>query len=213
MPFGAAVRRISTRYRTLRYEVLKRAHGRCEACGISNQERALQVDHITSRSKGGLNDLSNLQALCSICNAQKLDRDMTDFRSAHAAYAARDDKCPFCTLPSKRIVAENELILAIRDAYPVTSGHTLLITRRHVEDQTGLWQPEINALHSLQGQLIGELRDADPTINGFNIGSNAGASAGQTIFHCHIHLIPRRAGDMEKPRGGVRGVIPDRQAY
>lgn len=198
---------------TLRYEVIKRAHGRCEACGVSNEERALQVDHIVPRSKGGSNDVSNLQALCSVCNAQKLDSDTTDFHSAHAAYALRDDRCPFCTLPSEQIVAENELILAVRDQYPVTSGHTLLMPRRHVEDQTGLWQPEINALHALQIQVIGQLRAADPAISGFNIGSNAGASAGQTIFHCHIHLIPRRAGDMRNPRGGVRGVIPDRQAY
>lgn len=198
---------------TLRYEVLKRAHGRCEACGISNQERALQVDHIIPRTKGGTNDLSNLQALCSICNAQKLDRDTTDFHAAHAAFALRNDDCPFCTLPSERIIAENELILAIRDAYPVTPGHTLLIPRRHIEDQTGLWQPEINALHALQVRTINQLREEDATISGFNIGSNVGAAAGQTIFHCHIHLIPRRPGDIENPRGGVRGVIPGRQAY
>lgn len=198
---------------TLRYEVLKRAHGRCEACGISNQERALQVDHIIPRTKGGTNDMSNLQALCSICNAQKLDRDTTDFHAAHAAYALRDDGCPFCTLPSERIIAENELVLAIRDAYPVTPGHTLLIPRRHVEDQTGLWQPEINALHALQVCMIGRLREEDAAISGFNIGSNAGTSAGQTIFHCHVHLIPRRDGDTENPRGGVRGVIPGRQTY
>lgn len=198
---------------TLRYEVLKRAHGRCEACGISNQERALQVDHIIPRTKGGTNDLSNLQALCSTCNAQKLNRDTTDFHAVHAAYADRDENCLFCTLPAERIIAENELIIAIHDAYPVTAGHTLLIPRRHVADQTGLWQPEINALNALQSEIIGRLRVEDPAISGFNIGSNAGESAGQTIFHCHVHLIPRRAGDMESPRGGVRGVIPGRQAY
>ena len=100
---------------TLRYEVLKRAHSRCEACGASNKERALQVDHIIPRAKAGTNQLSNLQALCNVCNAQKLHRDQTDFRSAHAAYALRDESCPFCTLRSERIVAENELVLAIRD--------------------------------------------------------------------------------------------------
>ena len=103
---------------TLRYEVLKRARGRCEACGISNEERALQVDHIIPRTKGGSNDLSNLQALCSSCNAQKLDRDTTDFHGAHEAYALRDASCPFCTLPPARIVAENILMVAIDDAYP-----------------------------------------------------------------------------------------------
>ena len=198
---------------TLRYEVLKRAHGRCEACGASNQERALQVDHIIPRAKGGTNDPSNLQALCSTCNAQKLDRDMTDFHAMHLAYAHREADCPFCTLPDHRLIAENELFVAIRDAYPVTDGHMLLIPRRHVVDQTGLWQPEINALHALQGQLIHRLREEDATISGFNIGSNAGASAGQTVFHCHVHLIPRRSGDVANPQGGVRGVIPAKQAY
>lgn len=156
--------------------------------------------------------MSNLQALCSVCNAQKLDRDTTDFHSAHAAYAVRDESCPFCTLPSERIVAENELILAVRDAFPVTCGHTLLIPRRHVEDQTGLRQPELNAVHALQPHIIGQLR-CGRAISGFNIGSNAGVSAGQTIFHCHIHLIPRRIGDVDDPTGGVGGVIPGRQRY
>lgn len=198
---------------TLRYEVLKRARRRCEACGISNEERALQVDHIIPRTKGGSNDLSNLQALCSSCNAQKLDRDTTDFHGAHEAYALRDANCPFCTLPPTRIVAENILVMAIEDAYPVTPSHILLLPRRHVPDQTGLWQPEINALAQLQTIMIERLRTTDPSISGFNIGSNAGVSAGQTIFHCHIHLIPRRDGDAENPRGGVRGVIPAKQSY
>ena len=198
---------------TLRYKVLKRAHGRCEACGITNEERALQVDHIIPRTKDGSNDLSNLQALCSTCNAQKLDRDRTDFHCIHEAYALRDENCLFCTLPPERIVVENELIIAIEDAYPVTPGHMLLIPRRHFSDQTGLWQPEVNALFALQVHLIEQLRTSDPSISGFNIGSNTGASAGQTIFHCHIHLIPRRDGDMADPRGGVRGVIPHRQSY
>lgn len=89
---------------TLRYEVLKRARGRCESCGISNEERALQVDHIMSRSKGGSNDLSNLQCLCSTCNAQKLGVDTTDFHSAHDAYHHRDLECPFCTLDHSRFI-------------------------------------------------------------------------------------------------------------
>jgi len=198
---------------TLRYEVLKRARGRCEACGVSNEERALQVDHIIPRTKGGSNDLCNLQALCSTCNAQKLDRDTTDFHGAHEAYALRDETCPFCTLPPERVAAENALMVAIEDAYPVTTGHMLLIPRRHVLDQTGLWQPEINALFALQCQLIQQLRATDSSISGFNIGSNVGASAGQTIFHCHVHLIPRRDGDVADPRGGVRGVIRERQSY
>lgn len=198
---------------TLRYEVIKRARGRCEACGVSNRERALQVDHIVPRAQGGSNDLINLQALCSACNAQKLDRDLTNFRAAQAAYDQRNADCIFCTLPIERIVFRNSLAIAVADAYPVTAGHMLILPLRHVADYLELWQPELNAIHDLQRQIVDRLRRDDPRISGFNIGTNAGASAGQTIFHCHVHVIPRRDGDMADPTGGVRGVIPGRQHY
>lgn len=198
---------------TLRYEIIKRARGRCEACGVSNQERALQVDHIVPRTKGGSNDLSNLQALCSACNAQKHDRDLTDFHATHEAYELRDPDCLFCTLPSERICLRNELAYAIEDAFPVTAGHTLVLPNRHVTDYFGLWQPELNAINDLQRQIVERLRRDDPTISGFNVGTNAGASAGQTISHCHVHVIPRRDGDTTNPTGGVRGVIPELQDY
>lgn len=197
---------------TLRYEVIKRAKGRCEGCGVSNQERAIQVDHIVPRTQDGSNDLSNLQALCSLCNAQKLDRDRTDFRAAHEAYERRDPSCLFCTLTPDRILLQNELAFAISDAFPVTPGHMLLIPRRHVDTYLDLWQPELNAITDLQRRAIDMLR-ADPAISGLNIGTNAGASAGQTIFHCHVHVIPRRDGDVDRPAGGVRAVIPGRQDY
>jgi ATP adenylyltransferase len=198
---------------TLRYEVLKRAKGRCEACGVSNQERALQVDHIVPRTKGGANDFWNLQALCSACNAQKLDRDSTDFHSAHDAYGVRDPHCPFCGLGAERITIENELAIAIRDAHPVTNGHTLIIPKRHVADYLGLWQPELNAIRDLEARTVLQLRAEDPTVAGFNLGTNAGSPAGQTIFHCHVHVIPRRHGDTKDPRGGIRGVIRGKQTY
>ena len=198
---------------TLRYEVLRRAKGRCEACGVSNQERALQVDHIVPRTKNGSNDLSNLQALCSACNNQKLDRDRTDFHDAHAEYEMRVAGCVFCVLEKTQVVRENELAVAIMDTFPVTHGHTLIIPRRHVSDYLGLWQPEVNAIRDLELRTVQELRDDDPTISGFNIGSNSGQSAGQTILHCHVHVIPRRDGDVAEPRGGVRGVIPSKQGY
>lgn len=198
---------------TLRYEVIKRAAGRCEGCGVSNRERALQVDHIIPRTKGGSNDLSNLQALCSTCNAQKLDRDHTNFHAAHEAYEVRDATCLFCALPPQRIQLRNELAFAVEDAFPVTEGHMLILPRRHVADYLELWQPELNAVHALQRQIVDHLRREDPTISGFNIGTNAGASAGQTIFHCHVHVIPRRDGDVADPRGGVRGVLPEKQSY
>jgi ATP adenylyltransferase len=198
---------------TLRYQVLERAKGRCEACGVSNIVRALQIDHIVPRMQGGSNDLSNLQALCSTCNAQKLDRDVTDFHSTHEAYRLRDPKCLFCTLDDDQIVMESELVLAVRDRFPVTSGHTLIIPRRHVVDYLELWQPELNAVRDLELHIVRQLRENDPTISGFNIGANSGVSAGQTVQHCHVHVIPRRDGDVPDPRGGVRGVIPSKQNY
>src|SRR5208283_295431 len=198
---------------TLRYEILRRAKFRCELCGISTEEKALEVDHIVPRNHGGVDDAINLQALCYSCNATKRDREDTDFRGVSERYEDRTAGCIFCETPSKRIVGENRLSIAIRDAYPVTKLHTLVIPKRHVADFFELFQPERNAVLSLLDESRLEIQNADPMVTGFNIGANAGKDAGQTIFHCHVHLIPRRSGDMEDPRGGVRGVIPDRQSY
>jgi hypothetical protein len=117
---------------TQRYEVLKRAMFRCELCGATAEDRALEVDHIVPRNWGGSDDLSNLQALCYSCNAMKRDRDTTDFRGMASRYGERADGCIFCNIDATRIVSENELMVAIRDAYPVTEGHSLLIPRRHI---------------------------------------------------------------------------------
>ena len=198
---------------TLRYEVLKRAKFRCELCGVSADEKALEVDHIVPRNHQGTDDPSNLQALCYSCNAMKRDRDSTDFRNVAESYAQREAGCLFCEIAATRIVAQNELAYAIRDAFPVTPLHTLIIPKRHVVDYFGLFQPEINAANALIRELRVDIASIDPDVNGFNIGTNAGQSAGQTIHHCHIHLIPRRDGDVASPRGGVRGVIPDKQSY
>ena len=121
--------------------------------------------------------------------------------------------CAFCALPSGRIIAENELALAFRDGFPVTEYHTLIIPKRHVSDFFDLFQPERNAMQALMEQQRALILQIDPTVTAFNVGVNAGADAGQTIFHCHMHLIPRRKGDVEEPRGGVRGVIPAKQKY
>jgi diadenosine tetraphosphate (Ap4A) HIT family hydrolase len=112
-----------------------------------------------------------------------------------------------------RAVEENELALAFLDGYPVTEGHTLIIPKRHVADYFDLFQPELNAIQQLLQSRQKALTEADPTIEGFNVGVNAGQVAGQTVFHCHIHLMPRRLGDMDDPKGGVRGVIPAKQKY
>jgi ATP adenylyltransferase len=198
---------------TTRYEVLKRAKSRCELCGISMHEKALEVDHIVPRSKGGVDDLTNLQALCYSCNAMKRDRDDEDFRQVVSSYDDREPACVFCAIPAGRMIDEDELFFIIRDMYPVTGLHTLLIPKRHTADYFGLHQPELNSLNRLLSKHRDLILAADAAVTGFNIGMNAGEDAGQTVHHCHIHLIPRRNGDSEDPRGGVRGVIPLRQKY
>lgn len=198
---------------TLRYEILKRAKFRCELCGISAEHKALEVDHILPRNHGGSDDLSNLQALCYSCNAMKRDRDDEDFRGIADEYTKRERGCVFCEISRERIVGENELAFAIRDAFPVTELHTLVIPKRHVSDLFDLYQPERNAIQQLLNEQRSEILKTDPTVKGFNVGNNVGSAAGQTVFHCHTHLIPRRADDVENPRGGIRGVIPSKQSY
>jgi diadenosine tetraphosphate (Ap4A) HIT family hydrolase len=120
--------------------------------------------------------------------------------------------CPFCDVPRDRIVGENEHALAFRDAYPVTDGHTLVVPRRHVESVFDLPDDEQAAVTSLVRRIRTEL-ESDFSPDGFNIGINDGQAAGQTVGHAHVHVIPRRAGDVMDPRGGVRWVIPDRAKY
>ena len=198
---------------TLRYEILKRAKFRCELCGISAEQKALEVDHIIPRNSGGTDDESNLQSLCYSCNAMKRDRDDTDFRGISSSYKDRESGCLFCEMPEERIIAENELAYAIYDAFPVTNLHTLIIPKRHVSDFFSLYQPEKNAISNLLDLQRKEILNSDPSVTGFNVGNNVGEDAGQTIMHCHTHLIPRRHSDLAEPRGGVRGVIPDKQKY
>lgn len=215
---GAAIwqhRSTSTGYisGSLRYDVLKAAHGRCELCGVPAEERFLEVDHIVPRSRGGSDDLSNLQALCYRCNQNKGNRDDADLRQASAIYDTRDSGCPFCTKALERAVAEHPLAVAVTDAYPVTAGHTLVLPRRHVASWSELTRPEGLAVDRLAQRVRAQREAEDPSITGFNLGVNDGLDAGQTIPHAHMHVIPRRSGDTSNPTGGVRGVIPGRQHY
>jgi len=198
---------------SVRYEVLKRAGTKCESCGVDIKQRALEVDHIHPVSKGGKNELANYQALCYVCNSQKSNKDDTDFRQYKELFALREKDCLFCNLPKKRIIDESELIYVIKDAYPVTKHHLLLIPKRHTPDYFSLMQPEVNSITQLLKKHQAKILKKDKTVTGFNIGMNNGADAGQTIFHCHVHLIPRRKGDIKNPRGGVRGVIPRKKDY
>jgi diadenosine tetraphosphate (Ap4A) HIT family hydrolase len=197
---------------SLRFRVLKDSKGRCALCGATKSESPLDVDHIIPRSKGGKTVYENLQVLCAKCNRSKGNKDKTDFRTE----IARDHKegCIFCDEPmnSSRIV-ENALAFARTDAYPVTEGHTLIVPKRHVADYFDLTEFERGAINDLLRVCQKQLLKTDPSIEGFNIGANCGETAGQTIFHCHMHLIPRRAGDTPNPRGGVRCVIPTKTIY
>jgi len=121
--------------------------------------------------------------------------------------------CLFCEIPPERVIATNELAYAIRDGFPVTPFHSLVIPKSHKIDYFSLSSDELLACDQLLRSLRDEIQALDPNVTGFNIGLNAGASAGQTVFHCHFHLIPRRAGDVDEPKGGVRHVIPGKGHY
>ena len=97
--------------------------------------------------------------------------------------------------------------------HPVTDLHTLIIPKRHVASYFDLTRPETIAIDQLAQMTRTAIETADPAVTGFNLGVNDGADAGQTIGHVHIHVIPRRPGDLEDPTGGVRGVIPEKQNY
>tara|TARA_B110000503_G_C6924908_1_gene320281 strand:- start:66 stop:416 length:351 start_codon:yes stop_codon:yes gene_type:complete len=112
-----------------------------------------------------------------------------------------------------RVIATNDLAYAICDGFPVTDGHALIIPKRHIEDYFGLTQQELLDCDALLRTLKVQIQQDDTNVEGFNIGMNAGQAAGQTIFHCHIHLIPRRTGDVDEPRGGIRHLIPGKGAY
>ncbi len=122
--------------------------------------------------------------------------------------------CIFCNKSNSKIVEEKKFFFIIRDtSYPVTKHHTLIITNRHIDDYFKLTLDELSELNQILKDQKKKLKLLDPTISGFNIGVNIGKDAGQSIMHCHIHLIPRRKGDVEDPKGGVRGVIPSKQKY
>ena len=121
--------------------------------------------------------------------------------------------CPFCTISIEReIITENKTALAFYDSFPVTLGHTLIIPKRHVASYFDLQQEELANINELSHDCRAILQNKYSP-QGFNLGVNIGEAAGQTIFHCHIHLIPRYNGDVANPRGGVRGVIPSKQSY
>ncbi|MDD4767789.1 MAG: HIT family protein [Desulfotomaculaceae bacterium] len=117
--------------------------------------------------------------------------------------------CPFCDPERKKeMVGENGAVFALEDRFPVTPGHMLIIPHRHTADYFTMTTQEIQDTEDLIRYLRDKITSEDPTVLGFNIGINCGETAGQSVMHAHIHLIPRRKGDTENPLGGVRGVIP-----
>ncbi len=125
----------------------------------------------------------------------------------------KQQDCIFCNKPESKMVFKNEFAYAVRDGHPVTELHTLIIPRRCVPTYFDLTENEIRDCQKLLKLARRDILNIDKSVTGFNIGINVGKDAGQSIFHCHIHLIPRRKGDVEEPRGGVRGVIPHKQKY
>lgn len=120
--------------------------------------------------------------------------------------------CPFCSLPSSRILGSNAHALWIRDGFPISPGHSLVIPKRHVGSFFTITTDERNALMELLDQAK-EAAEQEFGPDGFNIGINDGPAAGQTVPHLHIHLIPRFTGDRADPRGGVRWIIPEKADY
>ena len=124
-----------------------------------------------------------------------------------------DNNCPFCSAESERdLIASSSLSIAFFDGFPVSPGHALIIPKRHISSFFDLSKEEQLDLLNLTDRvkrIVEERYNPD----GFNIGINVGEAAGQSIFHVHLHLIPRYKGDVVNPRGGVRAVIPTKQNH
>ena len=126
--------------------------------------------------------------------------------------AVPGDGCPFCSVPGARTWLQNEHVLAFRDGYPVSEGHTLVIPKKHLASifdsdavvHRALWEM-VAKVRMLLGEELG--------VSAFNVGVNDGVAAGQTVMHGHVHVIPRTPGDVADPRGGVRWVVPENANY
>jgi diadenosine tetraphosphate (Ap4A) HIT family hydrolase len=124
-----------------------------------------------------------------------------------------NNPCLFCNISESGLAHQNDLAYASYDSYPVSDKHCLIIPKRHIKSYFDLSNEELIACNELIKIVKEEILFKDKTVKGFNLGSNIEKTAGQSIMHCHIHLIPRREGDVENPQGGVRSVIPKKQHY
>ena len=124
-----------------------------------------------------------------------------------------NNPCIFCKIRTEELQFENQLAYSSSDSYPVSEHHSLIVPKRHVETYFELTDGEIHACNELILKTKEKILEKDSSVKGFNIGINTGKVAGQSIMHCHIHLIPRRERDVKNPQGGVRSVIPKKQHY
>ena len=124
-----------------------------------------------------------------------------------------NNPCLFCNVSESGCAHENDLAYASYDSYPVSNHHCLIIPKRHIKDYFDLSKEELMACDKLIKTVKDEILAKDKLVKGFNLGTNIGKVSGQSILHCHFHLIPRREGDVENPQGGVRSVIPNKQHY
>ena len=125
----------------------------------------------------------------------------------------QNNPCLFCNIKESGCAHQNDLAYTSYDSYPVSEHHCLIIPKRHVGDYFELSKDELIACDELIKIAKNEILTKDQSVKGFNLGTNIGKVSGQSILHCHFHLIPRREGDVENPQGGVRSVIPDKQHY
>ena len=124
-----------------------------------------------------------------------------------------NNPCLFCNFKESGCTHENDFAYSSYDTYPVSNLHYLIIPKRHIKDYFDLTNEELLACNNLIKIVKNEIINKDKTVTGFNLGTNIGKVSGQSIHHCHFHLIPRREGDVENPQGGVRSVIPGKQHY
>lgn len=192
-------------------------HPYCSLCGArptKNSEVELDIDHIMPTSKGGSDDFENLQVLCHRCNRAKGNHLLKSSKEVHSQYLRKDPTCIFCEIKRDRsILYENDYILAFEDKFPVSKGHTLIVPKRHIESALELTDVEMVTIFQYFKERTEWLKKNDNSIKGFNAGFNIGEAGGQTIFHAHFHVIPRRIGDTENPKGGIRCVLPEKQRY
>jgi diadenosine tetraphosphate (Ap4A) HIT family hydrolase len=124
-----------------------------------------------------------------------------------------NNPCLFCNIKESGCAHQNDLAYTSYDSYPVSEHHCLIIPKKHVGDYFELSKDELIACDELIKIAKNEILTKDQSVKGFNLGTNIGKVSGQSILHCHFHLIPRREGDVENPQGGVRSVIPNKQHY